>query len=584
MDNEELNQNESIEFSKDSTPSKKVSVWKDARKRASIISAIIVFCIIFAFTMVLWLYFFIINYPTVTVTHKNISDLKKTYTLDSTNEYIANINYEDYLYDTTTIWSQIKDLFIHSYNLSEEGVLETNNPVQNGDIINSLIENSSGSLIIYVDGNYKTTPIKLKSNVTIVINENCSLIGPTYQECVEYNIDVANKGILYAEGTLEKNISNIKIYGPGSIVCNGATYTDEAEDSSILQPLEKFNLKTRVLQARKRIRKAKKVGDIEVSRPHALYFANCENIDIESVLIKDSANWTCKFVDSKDISIADSVIDNNLHVANADGLDFISCQSVDVKHVFVATADDGLCIKANGTKVCKNISFNRCTVISMANCFKIGTETTQEIKNIDCVNCYFAIPEGVVGGYAGIAIESADGSNIYDVNVDNIYMEGISATFLIWLGSRLNTYPGSIGEVGSISKITISNVVSNNIEMPSAVTGCIYNDVTYRVENVTIANYKATYRNTQEELDIGDAQYEEGMNGYPEITRVIHSYLISHELSVYKDLPVYGVFARHVSGITLNNVNIESRSCSTLKRDNIKEAADRYDLIDAEVK
>ena len=60
------------------------------------------------------------------------------------------------------------------------------------------------------------------------------------------------------------------------------------------------------------------------------------------------------------------------------------------------------------------------------------------------------------------------------------------------------------------------------------------------------------------------------MNGYPEITRVSHNYFISHEMSAYHDLPVYGLYLRYVDGLTIDNFNVISRKCSQLELWNIE--------------
>ncbi len=580
MSNEEFekieNKAETSSVASDASAVKvKESVWKNPKKRASILAAIVVVSIIVFFVLILWAYFFKINYPTTTFTYKNISELKKDYVLDDTNERIDSscIDYESYLHSVTDVLS----VFKHSYTLSEEGVLETNDAAANTAIIKSILEEATGSIVIYVDGNYKINPIELRSNTTIVIQENCSLIGPTYEESVDNNISFTLNdttiGLLYA---FDKN--NIAIYGPGSIVCNGTSYTNEAEDSSVFAPLTEFNVKDRVLEARKRIRNA-----ITSNRPHAVYFSECSNIKFNSFKIEDSANWTCKLIDCNKINIEDLVIDNNLHVANADGIDLVSCQDVNIFHCFIATADDGVCVKANGRLKTEDIKVNYCTIISMANCFKIGTETYQDVEKVEVLNCYFMLPKGVCGGYAGVSIESADGSNIYDVTVDNIYMSGISSPFLIWLGSR-GLASGKSETVGSIKKIKITNITSNNCELPSAITGCQYGSDIYRVKDVLIANFVANYRNTAEKLSVGDPKDEDGMSGYPEITRVIHLYFLSHEKSKYDDLPVYGLFARHVDGIEVNNMKITPRSSSKLIRDNITQAANRIDCWNVAVK
>ena len=546
--------------------------YKRRKKKASIISVCVVVTLIVLFAIAMWVWFFIVNYPIITVTHKNIDDLKVSYTLSEDGCYLTDINYDDYLKEASTI----EIFFSKKIYLSEEGVLETNTAAQNNALIQAILDEQEGKgAVIYVDGKYKVQSLQLKSKTTIVIEEDCALIGPTYDDAID------SQAILWA-----KDAKNVNIYGPGTIVGNGETYTKDAKDPSIFTPLEEFNVKTRVIEARKRLREAKNKATAALAgyRPHEILLNNCSDCKIQSIRLYESAFWTLCVRDSNDITIKDVVIDNNVHVANADGIDIVSSQKVSISHCFISTSDDGICIKSSGNENCDDISIDRCSVMSMANSFKIGTETPNDVKDISVTNCYFFMPDNVVGGYAGIAIESADGANVEDIYVDNIYMNGLSSPLLIWLGDRLDKEKGSDGvTMGSMSKITVSNITAVNVEMSSAITGCVHNGETYYVSNVTLANFNVSYRNTGENLNVGPEDYEYSMNGYPEITRVLHLYLISHEASTYYDMPTYGLFARHVYGIEAYNINITPRSCNTLPRDNITQAKDRYDVIDVKV-
>ena len=543
--------------------------YKRRKKKASIISICIVVSLILAFSLLMWIWFFIVNYPVITVTHKNIDDLKIDYIISEDGQFITNINYEDYLEYSPSIFD---GLFSTKYYLSEEGVVEGKDAaISNTAVIQGIIDGVTSSTVIYVDGNYHITSIQLKDKVSIVINEECSLIGPEYNDHVDFS---TTKGIIWAE-----DAKNIAIYGPGSIVGNGTTYTNEASDPSIFEPLEEFSVYKKVIEARKRLREPKDKN----TRPHIVYLNNCSDVKVQNVRLHDSAFWTMCIKDSNDILVKDIVIDNNVHVGNSDGIDIVSSQKVKVVHCFIATADDGICIKSHGNENVSEISIDRCSVMSMANNFKIGTETSKDVERVKVTNCYFFMPSNVAGGYAGISIESADGANIDDVYVDNIYMKGVASPMLIWLGNRLDRDKGSDGTMGSIKNVTVSNITAYDVEMASAITGCVHQSSTYYVEKVKVANFNIFYRNTGEKLDIGDADYEPSMNGYPEITRVLHKYILSHEKSVYKDMPVYGLFARHVNGLKIYNLNVNARSCNTLPRDNVTQAKDRYDVLDVSV-
>ena len=537
------------------------------KKNKSIIVTIVIILIgLILFSVFMSVFLLYYSFPKYLLSYKSIDDLvDKEYTFDETYSHISNINYEDYLEDA----SYNEDKVV---KISNKGITNTTSPVENKNIVESAIEElgEKGGTIV-IDVSFVSLPIELKSNITLIIEKDCFIESVGYSHSlyyeVEFSIEKDGPALLYA-----KDAENIKIYGPGKLVGNGTTYTNEALNDSPLMPLDEFNVKDRVLEARKRLREAR-----TSNRPNLMYFENCSDLKIKNLVYYEAANWTCKIIDSDNVKIEDCIIDNHIHVANADGFDIVSSQKVEIDHCFISTADDGICIKANGSEEVDKVEVNRCTILSMANCFKIGTETSKDIENIKVYNCYFFMPE-IVGGYAGIAIESADGSNISDVVIDHIYMEGISSPLLIWLGNRLDANKGSNGEMGSIKNISVTNIEAIDVELASAITGCVVDQKEYRVEGVRLANFDVTYRDTKESLNVGPSDYELSMNGYPEITRVLHFYMNSHDNSVYYDMPVYGLFCRHVYGITVLDFNVTPRKCNTLKMNNITDKEDIYDV------
>lgn len=445
---------------------------------------------------------------------------------------------------------------------SDKGADENADGVANAKAINAAIDELSkaggGSFVI--DGKYKTSTVELKSGVSLYIQQDCALISLTYDENKSASTKLSN-GLVTAYGA-----ENIGIYGPGRLMGEGETFTEEPVDSTPLMPLEKFNLKERVLASRDRIRMEKENS----GRVNLLYLSDCSGVTLTGVEFYHSATWTCNIRDCDNVNIKDCVINNNIYVANSDGFDIVSSQDVNISHCFIATADDGIVIKANSAEEVKNVTVKDCKIMSLANCFKIGTETSKDVSNITVDNCDFFMAGGIVGGCSGIALESADGSDVSNVKISNIRMDGVTSPLLIWLGNRLDEKNGSDGKtVGSMKDIEISNVYCDNVELPSAIVGVKTRTETYYVNNVKISDFYVRYRDTGENLDVAVPTLEANMNGYPEITRVSHQYIFTHETSKYYDLPVYGLFLRYTDGLQLTNFKVIPRSCTTLDKWNI---------------
>ncbi len=464
------------------------------------------------------------------------------YDTDDSGNRIANIPYDEYAGDTA-----LPEDAVTVTNLSESAGAE-HNAAEIQAVIDSLSANGGGVVRI-PPGRYQINTIYLKNDITLFIPQGAELVAPCCEEnlAAEHPLDT---GVICAE-----NASNISIIGGGTVHGMGETYTNEPEEKTPLYALKKFNTYTRVIEARKRIRMGK-----NVARPNVIYLNACRNINIDGIVLKDSASWTFVLEQCSDVNITNLVIDNHMHVANSDGIDIVGGENININHSFIATGDDGIVLKPRDAEI-RNVDIRDCIVSSYANCFKIGTETQMDVENVNVTGCYFFLPNGITGGYSGIAVESCDGSNISDVTISDITMEGISSPLLIWLGNRLQ-YEKK--QTGSLNGVTIQNVTAADTELPSAITGCMDGSgATHYVQNVVLKDISVSYRDTGEDLHIRKKIGEFSMRDYPDITRVSHIYFIDHQFSKYWDIPCYGLVVRHAENITYDGYFVTPRTCNT---------------------
>jgi hypothetical protein len=136
----------------------------------------------------------------------------------------------------------------------------------------------------------------------------------------------------------------------------------------------------------------------------------------------------------------------------------------------------------------------------------------------------------------GIALESVDGSNIDGVVVSNITMIDVRAPIFIRLGNRGRDMPKPIP--GSLRNVVISNVVATDASLTSSITGI----PGHNVEQVTLSSVQITYK--------GGDPYRPSDQPVPE---KIAQYPDPH---MFDALPAYGLYCRHVAGLTLSNVQL----------------------------
>lgn len=468
------------------------------------------------------------------------------------HDFCDNIPFDEYLYEEALPESYVNIL---SYGAGENESYTVNTKAINQAI--AAVSAAGGGTVLVPQGTFVCSRIEMKSNVTLFIKGTVKCVDYRENKQSENPLafgeihDVASRaryGFIYCDGA-----DNITICGGGRIDGSGETYCQEAKYAEALLPMECFHLKSYIMNFRGRIRFEKENS----GRVNLIELRNSKNIDIHNIELYETACWTCNLFECENITIKDTVINSNFHVANSDGFDLSCCSNATISHCFVATGDDGICVKADGDKNIKNILIEDCKVMSLANCFKIGTTVYRDVENVTVRNCEFFMDK-TTGGYSGISIQSDCGRNVKNITVENIKMKGITSAFLLWLGNRRNIKPGSL------ENITIRNIVAEDVSLPSAITGTVHEGTVYKVKDAKIENISISYRDTDEEIYIRDGGVGyESMLEYPEITRLCSIYQNSHEESPYWELPVYGLYLRDADKVSLKNFNCQPRRVNT---------------------
>lgn len=472
-------------------------------------------------------------------------------------DFVENIPLGEYLYE-----ERLPDEYVAvtDFGAAPDADYRVNTKAINEAI--SVVSQNGGGTVVIPEGIFLSSTVVLRSGVTLFVKGTLRCIDYETNKKAESRLaegeyivsSRTREGFIYADGA-----KNIAICGGGRIEGSGATYCQEAKCPEKLLPLEKFHLKTYIMQFRNRIRFEK----LNSGRVNLIELCNCEGVDIHNIELYESAAWTCNIFQGDGITVENVVINNNYHVANSDGFDLSCCSNAVIRHCYIATGDDALCIKADGNKDVENILIEDCKAMSLANCFKIGTTVYRNVRNVTVRNCEF-FNDNTTGGYAGISIQSDCGGSVSDILVENIRMDGVTSPFLVWLGDRNGIEPGEM------KNITIRNIAARNVSLPSAVTGVVHQGREYNVKNILISKVDAVYRDSDEEIYVreGGVGYE-AMQEYPEITRLCSIYTTSHELSPYWELPVYGLFVRNAEGITVESFTCTPRSVNKRPADNL---------------
>ena len=283
-------------------------------------------------------------------------------------------------------------------------------------------------------------------------------------------------------------------------------------------------------------------------RPKAIYLENCRDVLVEGLRMRNAGSWmqhyrSCDRLTVRDISVFNHASYNN------DGLNIDSCRDVCITGCMVDSDDDAVVLKSLSLKPCENVTISDCAISSHCNAIKMGTESGGGFRNITITNCaicsprYSKVTYGRQRGLAGIALEIVDGGILDRIAISNIAIKGVSVPIFMRLGNRARQYEQGTPEpgVGKFQNVVVSNIVATD----TSSIGCSITGLPqHRIKNVSLSNISLGFEGGGTRQD-ASRQIPEKEKSYPEST-------------MFGTLPAYGFYCRHVKGLKLKNVVLQT--------------------------
>jgi len=294
------------------------------------------------------------------------------------------------------------------------------------------IKQAGGGTLHVGKGIWRSGPLKLFSNTTLSLDEECviSFINelerytPVWSrwEGVEC---YAMHPCVYAEGQ-----ENISITGKGVLDGNGKTWWKIArEKKQRPQVSPEIPIEFELARLNPGYNEQPSGGGGRVCqflRPPLLQFFNCKNIILKDFTAQNSPFWTLHPVYCTKMVLSGLNIFNPHDAPNTDGIDIDSCEDVLIENCNVSVGDDGIAMKSGSGedgiragKPCRRITVRNCTVGDGHGGIVIGSETAAGISDIIAENCVFK------GTDRGIRIKTrrSRGGHIHDMEFKNLVME-----------------------------------------------------------------------------------------------------------------------------------------------------------------
>jgi polygalacturonase len=402
--------------------------------------------------------------------------------------------------------------------------------VADGSELNTILFNrligeisaAGGGTLWFPAGTYLTGTINLRSHVTLQLEPGARILGST--EISDYpenppprptdRLEYGRHALIHADGQ-----TDVAIVGQGTINGQGSHSNFTKKD----------------LQAR-----GWSPRDAYLKRPYGLSFVRCQRVRVEGIRLENIAFWCQHYLDCDDVVVRGVTVESKKYDYNNDGIDIDGSRNVRVNDCHFNVGDDAICLKA-AYRDCENIIVTNCTASSLANGVKFGTASAGGFKNITISNI---VLDGIQA--AGIALEIVDGGTLDGVILSNFTMRNVGAAIFIRLGDFARRWVSGAPKlgIGILRNVSISNIVA---EQGSADLRPLSSSITglpgYPVENISISDVRitSTRSHPREASRVDFRQVPEVPKAYPEYT-------------MFGALPAHGLYARHVRGLTLRNV------------------------------
>lgn len=455
-------------------------------------------------------------------------------------DFFENIPYEKYINFNVAVPSD------NVYSVLSFGAVPDDARVNNADAINKAITvcSENGGGIVVVEGGFFTSgTVFLKSDVALFIAKNSAIVASHNVRDYITNVctpdnreDYIKNGLILAQ-----NCKNIALLGPGKICGEGNFFSIAPHLPPKTEPFAKtLDVWDMRQEYRKRIRFAHKS-----KYGFLVHFQNCEQVRVSNLILKNSAFWTLNINMCTDVKVTHTVINNNRHIANSDGIDICGSSNVAVENCFVSTGDDGIVIKNSHDIACENAMNNiyiaDCEVISCTNSFKIGTETSLDISDVTVENCKFYLTDIFPAGASGISLESCDGASVSNISIKNIDIDSMACPVFIRLNNRNRNHLSELDKKGVLKNISISDINAVNSEIPVMIMGIL----SQKVDSVSLKNINIKYANGKDYRDFR-LKVPEQEKEYPESNR-------------FRNLNAYGIYVRHAKNISVEKLRVLPR-------------------------
>lgn len=385
----------------------------------------------------------------------------------------------------------------------------------------------NGGIVLVPAGVFLIGTIQLKSNVTLRLAPQGKLLGS--DDISHYH---AGEGIPPGNGNIvlisAANAENVSIEGTGTIDGQGEKFLPGAKDD----------------------------GEKEPGRPraHLLVFYKCSNLRLRDVFFRNSSYHCCRILHCSFVFI-DGVRIHNRVIFNNDGFHLNSSEHVKISNCNVVCEDDACALFGSN----RDVTVTNCTFSTRWSVFRFGGG---QCENVTVSNCVIYDTFG-----CPIKMQVRSGDRLENMIFSNLVMTNVTGPIYIGLGSapRNALNPNQIRAGGIVRNIQFHGIRATVAAQPDLtefpyLPGTPISDV-YPGEHHTCISLTSVAGQFIENILLSDVQVIYAGGGTAEMAALRDVPQVSGgEYFACGVLPAYGLFARNVRGLVLDDVRFETAS------------------------
>lgn len=314
--------------------------------------------------------------------------------------------------------SETASLSVTDFGARGDGVTDDTRAIQTA--INCM---PKGSRLYFPKGTYLTSPLCLKSHITLEIPKGAKLLASSDRSCypvipgvcidtengeeVHFGTWEGNAVPMYQAVIFAQHAEDIVIVGEGTV------------DGNAPEAGWWLNVK-----------------DQKIGRPRLMFFNRCEGIIVHGIHACDAASWQMHPYFSKNISFFDMFISAPKDSPNTDAIDPEACDVVSIIGCRFSVGDDCIAIKSGKIDIGKKFK-TPANLHTIRNCLMefghgavtLGSEMAGGVTNLTVNRCVFRHTD------RGLRIKTRRGRGkdavIDGIVFENIKMEGVLTPIVI---------------------------------------------------------------------------------------------------------------------------------------------------------